>query len=403
MQGEELYAAAKELLAGGGDGKAQRIQRMAEQRPRGWDLVRVNRMILEWAYQDALAESLALYRVGEGAEHARINEALALWREENPRAAVVEIIDSAEYVEPLDVSLGENQTLHFRSATLARPVIRLLNYRTDEPDPMRISGRSGSRFALDGLLIAGNAVRVEGKLAELTLRHCTLVPGWGLRPDCEPRQPARPSLELRGTQHLRVTVQNSILGSIQVIQNAALYDPIRCSLTDSVLDATGRGLAALDAPGYPDPEVAHVRLQVGRCTVFGDIRVHAMDLAENSIFEGKVRVARSQVGCMRFCSLMAASDSRTPGRYDCQPDLVEQEGAVTAQRVRPRFNSTRYGTPGYCQLSRTTADEIAHGADDESEMGVFHDLFGPQREANLRVRLEEYTPAGNEAAVFFAT
>jgi hypothetical protein len=30
-------------------------------------------------------------------------------------------------------------------------------------------------------------------------------------------------------------------------------------------------------------------------------------------------------------------------------------------------------------------------------MGVFHDLFQPQREANLRTRLDEYTPAGMNA------
>jgi hypothetical protein len=36
-------------------------------------------------------------------------------------------------------------------------------------------------------------------------------------------------------------------------------------------------------------------------------------------------------------------------------------------------------------------------------MGAFHDLFGPQRAANLRARLAEYTPAGMEAGIFYAT
>jgi hypothetical protein len=35
-------------------------------------------------------------------------------------------------------------------------------------------------------------------------------------------------------------------------------------------------------------------------------------------------------------------------------------------------------------------------------MGAFHDLFQPQREANLRVRLQEFTPAGMEADIVFA-
>jgi hypothetical protein len=36
-------------------------------------------------------------------------------------------------------------------------------------------------------------------------------------------------------------------------------------------------------------------------------------------------------------------------------------------------------------------------------MGVFHDLFQPQREANLRARLDEFTPAGMDAGIIFAT
>ena len=72
-------------------------------------------------------------------------------------------------------------------------------------------------------------------------------------------------------------------------------------------------------------------------------------------------------------------------------------------RVRPVFNSVRYGTPAYCQLAETCPDEIKRGADDESEMGVYHDLFQPQREANLRARLDEFTPAGVDAGIIFAT
>jgi hypothetical protein len=111
--------------------------------------------------------------------------------------------------------------------------------------------------------------------------------------------------------------------------------------------------------------------------------------------------------------------SRTPRRYHCQPDLViaalddveppltMDEKAVRrvreAQRVRPRFTSRRYGHAAYCQLADDCARELTRGADDESEMGAFHDLFQPQREANLRARLDEYTPAGMEAAIVFAS
>jgi len=59
--------------------------------------------------------------------------------------------------------------------------------------------------------------------------------------------------------------------------------------------------------------------------------------------------------------------------------------------------------PTYCQLSDLCAPEIAQGADDQSEMGAFHDRYQPQRAANLRTRLNEYTPAGMTAGIIFAS
>ena len=59
----------------------------------------------------------------------------------------------------------------------------------------------------------------------------------------------------------------------------------------------------------------------------------------------------------------------------------------------------RYGTPAYLQLGEGCADEIMRGADDESELGAFHDLYQPQRRANLRFRLDEYTAAGLETGI----
>ena len=53
-------------------------------------------------------------------------------------------------------------------------------------------------------------------------------------------------------------------------------------------------------------------------------------------------------------------------------------------------------------VATTCAPEITRGADDDSEMGVYHDLFQPQRAANLRARLNEFTPAGMHVGLLFA-
>jgi hypothetical protein len=392
----------------------ENIRRLVDQGLEGRSRTRLNRLLLEQAYPQELTKSFALYRVGPGQAHRRINGAVQRWREERPRHAVVEITDSGVYVEQVYISLREHQTLQLRAANGVRPVIRLLDWHTDLPDALSVKGARGSRFTLDGLLVTGRGVQAEGELAGLTVRHSTLVPGWGLHGDCKPRRPAEPSLQLFNTPYVCVNVEQSIVGSIQINQDEVRAEPVRILISDSILDATSPEREAL---GSPDWRVAHARLTVARSTVFGRIQAHAIDLAENSIFEGRVEVARSQWGCMRFCYV--TPHSRTPRRYNCQPDLVEQiakaatEPATEAEksaaaererdRVRPQFDNVRYGTPTYSRLAESCAEEIKRGAEDGSEVGVFHDLFQPQREANLRARLDEYTPAGTDAGVIFAS
>jgi hypothetical protein len=360
-------------------------------------------------------------------------------------------------------------------------------------------------------------------------------------------------LELVDTR-ARVTIERTILGSIQVSQDEVRTDPIPIRISDSILDATSPEREAVGAPTWP---LAHAVLTIRRTTVFGEIQAHAIELAEDSIFVGRIRVARRQLGCMRFCSITPGS--RTPRRYRCQPDLAEEaaraalpgtdvrpdasvriiladgaddstascrpadgqanlelalevdepaadvgdefgfsvivrnhgprdasgievlltgpseclepvsdepvvtqgsyddrddgmvwtvgdlaagqsasfslrltleeacdppvistvittfalEGdgraftdarlAEARRRVQPAFDSTRYGAPTYAQLAPWCPPEISRGASDESEMGAFHDLFQPQRTANLEARLDEFVPAGMDAAIIHAS
>src|SRR6185503_9951960 len=241
----------------------------------------------------------------------------------------------------------------------------------------------------------------RGDLCDVTIRHCTLVPGWELSCDCEPKH-TEPSLMLNYIR-AHIKIEHSIVGAIQVESDEVKKTPMRLRIRDSIIDATNNELAAIDSPTLP---IAYVSLDIARSTVIGEIHAHAFELAENCIFNGIVRVARRQKGCVRFSYVPPGS--RTPRRYECQPDLVtsglsDEDKSREALRVRPQFNSTRYGGPTYCQLSAACADEIKRGADDESEIGVFHDLYQPQRAANLRARLDEYTSAGMEAGIIYAS
>jgi hypothetical protein len=407
----------------------------------------------EYQRQLTQPELFTLYRVSRAALHGKdktfptIQEALDQWQadkekqqaeseraksadqQDQPdqaalrlRNAVIEIGDSDVYVERegLRIGLQQNESLQIRAANRTRPVIRMLDY-TEGMDALNVSGQSGSRFTLDGLTVMGRGILISkpegetteyavpassaveaGDLCAVTIRHCTLVPGWELHGNCEPRH-TEPSLLLNyTTAHVRI--EHSILGGIRVEANEVKTEPVCLHISDSILDATSQELAALVSGTLP---IAYARLTIIRSTVIGEIHTHAIELAENCIFNSKVRVARRQQGCVRFSYL--PSGSRAPRKYECQPDLViagskdKDEEMREVLRVRPQFNSTRYGTPTYCQLAETSATEIKRGADDESEMGVFHDLYQPQRDANLRARLDEYTPAGMEAGVIYAT
>jgi hypothetical protein len=374
-----------------------------------------------------------LYTVGESGEHARIADALNAWRKDDPDEAVIEVGDSGVYVDQIEVQLREDQSLQLRAANRKRPVLRLLDWLTDRPDALSVRTSPGSRFTLDGFLVTGRGLsaaaadlpargkerkvvvnRYENPRNEicpsaLVIRHCTLVPGWTLDCDCHPKTPNKESIELRNLR-AKVTVQHSILGPIRVVEDEVQTDPIPMDISDCLIDAMGGDLEAISGPSHRH---AHAVTTIRRTTVFGAVQVHAIQLAENSIFNDCVHVARRQIGCLRFCYVPAGC--RTPKRFNCQPDLVmaaertrlkghpEAEivaaAAREAARVRPRFTSRHYGKPAYGQLAVPCADEIVRGAGDASEMGVFHDLFQPQRLDNLRARLEQFTPAGMTSGV----
>jgi hypothetical protein len=242
-----------------------------------------------------------------------------------------------------------------------------------------IHGAAGSSLTLNGLLIAEGALRIDGEISALTLRHCTLVPA------------SSPSL-FADTDSVAVTLDHCITGALRIHEGAIV------KVNDSVIDALSPSATAYAAL---DGGASGGRLSLESTTVVGKLRALVLDMVSNSIVVAErataesippVRADRIQEGCVRYSFL--TPDSHTPRRFECQPE---------SEAVRPQFTSQRYGDPGYMQLSRRTPPEILSGADDESEMGAFHSLMQAQRETNLLVRLEEYLRFGLEAGIFYAS
>ncbi|MFJ3987092.1 hypothetical protein ACIPWY_00255 [Streptomyces sp. NPDC090032] len=355
----------------------------------------------------------AFYRVGPGQPYRQIMDAYRAWQHDRRAGrtgpdGIIEITHSGAYQEQLDFDLDPGDRLEVRAAEGTRPVMRLLDWYSNRPDALNIRAVADDcapherpRIVLDGLLVAGRGINVTGPMGAVVVRHTTLVPGWSLEPGCEPHSPDEPSIVLDRTTAC-LQIEHSVLGTIEVIGDEVGEDPLDIHLRDSILDATGHDREALSAP---DCRLAHAVLHVHRATVIGEVHTHAVEIAENSVFTGRLRVARRGIGCLRYSYV--PTGSRTPRRHRCQPDLTPG--------VQPLFAAVRYGTPWYGQLAdlphsrlrssggTPVPEEIRRGADDGGEMGAFHDLYRPQREDGLRARLAQYTPAGTDAGIVFVT
>ena len=366
----------------------------------------------EYARTLSQPRQAVLYRVGKEEQFHTIGAALAQWQADAYANGVIEIADSEVYTEPLTVDIPAKHDLQIRAANRTRPVLSLLDWDPDAAESLRVRVGQGARFTLDGLIVAGRPLTVEPLgdepvEARVVIRHTTLVPGWVIGRKCNQLRPNAQSIKVTDVGG-SIGIDSSILGRIQVINDVQRGEPLRITLRDSILDAREGSEGAIDGIGTSYPWVA---LTIVRSTLFGTVTAHSIELAENSIFTDPVRVVRRQIGCVRFC--FVPQGSRTPRRHQCQPDLAllhakekkedsEQEIEELLARVVPRFDSVQYGTPDYCRLALWCPDEIARGADDQSEMGVFHDTFLAQRAENLRLRLDEYTPAGMETGIFAA-
>jgi hypothetical protein len=286
---------------------------------------------------------------------------------------VIEIADSRTYQEDPTLRIPRSARLEIRAANGERPTLLLSR-------ELAVQGEAGSRFEVNGLLIAGGDLRATGDLAGLTLRHTTLVPG--------------AQRLLVDSPATLVVIDHSIAGAVTTGPDVLV------EAADSILDAGAQTAFVLTGG----------TLSAERATLIGRVRTTAVERADSTLFLAngagdRVAVERRQEGIVRFSFVPLGSS--TPHRYRCQPVVPASPSTfetfrLTA-RVTPRLTSQTWGDPGYCQLAAGTPDEIRRGAADGSEMGAFASLRQPQREESLRARLRDHLPAGLEAGVLFAT
>lgn len=332
---------------------------------------------------------------------------------------IIEIGDSGRYEGPLMIAVATKAKLELRAANEQRPTIVL-------GGDLTVDLAAGAELTLSGLLVAGGHLHVRSVGASdpriLRLRHCTLVPGLALTQDGDPVQLVQPSLVVEQA-NITVEIDSCIVGGLSCAPGVVV------KIANSIVDATAFDRVAFSGA---DEGSAGGTLTVENSTVIGKVHSNRLDLASNTIFLAALSGAsdpwthpvisdQNQQGCVRFS--FVPLNAIVPRRYRCQPDLAVTQAltaadvpkgslsnfkilAITAavqSRVRPAFTTLRYGQPGYGQLGSFCPEEIRTGAEDESEMGAFHDVFAPQRESNLKIRLQEYLRFGLEAGIFYST
>ncbi|HEV3408449.1 MAG TPA: hypothetical protein VG079_07175 [Gaiellaceae bacterium] len=327
----------------------------------------------------------------------------------------VQILDSRRYEAPASIAATTpapgtpDRRVVLRSANRARPLL-------ERAGQLRLALDPDTTVVLDGLVLAGAPLVLEesadARPRTLVLRHCTLVPGRTREPGGGPTSLGAASLIVLHP-FAAVTLDHCVVGPVVAVDGAEV------EAADSVLDASADdqiafcGRAAAAGGGLRTVSTAADRetgdglaagghLTLNACTVIGRVHAQRLDVSDSLLlarlpsppdpWPAPVWAERRQVGCIRFS--FVPPGSRTPRRFECV-------GADPAHR--PHHTSLRYGDPGYAQLRRATHAAIRTGSSDEGEMGATHELHQPQRETNLRLRLDEYLRYGLEAGFFYAT
>jgi hypothetical protein len=327
----------------------------------------------------------------------------------------VQIGDNQRYAVPATITVNTpapfapDRLTALRSANRFRPLL-------SRSGQVKLAMDPDTTLVLDGLLLAGAPLVIEQaadtRPRTLILRHCTLVPGVTRTLVGEAGTLGGASLIVLHP-FASVALDHCVVGPVVAVEGAEM------AANDSVIDACGRAEIAFCGRAQPagggllsvssaanretgDGLTAGGNLELDSCTVVGKVHAGRLDISNSLLlaelalptdpWPAPIWAERRQAGCIRFS--FVPPGSRTPREFECAGDDPAQ---------RPHHTSLRYGDPSYMQLRRATHPAIRAGSSDESEMGATHELYQPQRETNLRLRLDEYLRYGLEAGFFYAT
>lgn len=299
----------------------------------------------------------ALLRVARArdADFSSVQDAIDAAPDSAGFPVVIEILDSAVYEEALDIANRDFAAgLVIQAAALQTPFIVK---PAAAPRLLRTTNSTIGELRLDGLLLAGGEVRIEGAVDALHLRYCSL-------------QPASIALQLNTAAACKLTLDHSVCGAVSLAPAGG-----ESSFTDS---AVQHPAATVEQPTAATAiAAAGCTLALNRCTVIGSIAATSASVS-NTLCYGELTLTDWDASCLRF--------SRLP-RSVTAP-------AFRCTSATPIFVSVRWGDAGWLHLHPNTASALRRGGEEGGEIGVFHTAGLPWRTQNAGLRLAESIPAG---------
>ncbi len=307
---------------------------------------------------------------------------------------IVEVQNNECYNENLVIDIPAGKKIELRAADKKRPVLFLNGSSI-------VSGGENAEFSINGFLVAGgnfrvpekNNLNIDNKLNKFTIQHATIRSEKEHNVLSPPLQSGQPVIIVECSD-TSLVISNSVLCSIRCIDTANI------KINDSIIDAASSVNEAISGIENQKPSAI---LEIKNSTIIGKVHTLMMKMVSNTIimadltnfdsWEYPVWTDRIQKGCIRFSYV--STGSKIPKPYHCVPSGSDEDS-----NIKPVFKSLQFGSSGYCQLSSKCSSKIMEGADDSSEMGVFHDIYQSQRIKNLNARLEEYLRFGLEAGIF---
>jgi hypothetical protein len=274
---------------------------------------------------------------------------------------LVQIEDSSTYLgEQLTWPAGIRQ-LTIRAAERERPLVHFASWDVEPGlQPMQ-------ELRLVGLALYGPVpAPPEGPLPVAVPGALVLPPAEQIRLDFCTMVSNRSQLQVSAHESgTTVTAWRCLLGPL------VLEGGVTAGIVESVIDSgAGAGSQALAAEDG--------RLDLDRVTVFGFTECQQL-YATEAIFIGDIVVEDRFHGCVRFSRVR--SEDGLPRRHRL------------AVGTKVQLVSTDRDDPAYARLAESCDTAIRRGAEDGSEMGVFHDVRMAERYQAFRQRLREYTPA----------